>query len=69
MHQNLRGLNKKSVSGLTYLMVRINVEENEKLIKISLVTINKISLGVSNSQDLEETKNDQRKLRCRSSMD
>lgn len=69
MHQNLRGSNKKSVSGLTYLMVRINVEENENLIKISLVTVNKISLGVGNSQDLEETKNDQRKLRCRSSMD
>lgn len=69
MHQNLRGLNKKSVSGLTYPMVRINVEENENLIKISLVTVNKISLGVGNSQDLEETKNDQRKLRCRSSMD
>lgn len=50
-------------------MVRINVEENENLIKISLVTVNKISLGVGNSQDLEETKNDQRKLRCRSSMD
>lgn len=69
MHQNLRGSNKKSVSGLTYLMVRINVEENENLIKISLATVNKISLGVGNSQDLEETKNDQRKLRCRSSMD
>lgn len=69
MHQNLRGLNKKSGSGLTYPMVRINVEENENLIKISLVTVNKISLGVGNSQDLEETKNDQRKLRCRSSMD
>jgi hypothetical protein len=69
MHQNLRGLNKKSVSGLTYLMVRVNVEENKNLIKISLVTINKISLGVGNSKDLEETKNDQRKLRCRSSMD
>ena len=69
MHQNLRGLNKKSVSGLTYLMVRVNVEENKNLIKISLVTINKISLGVGNSQDLEETKNDQRKLRCRTSMD
>lgn len=52
MHQNLRGLNKKSVSGLTYPMVRINVEENENLIKISLVTVNKISLGVGNSQDL-----------------
>lgn len=69
MHQHLRGLNKKSVSGLTYLMVRVNVEENKNLIKISLVTINKISLGVGNSKDLEETKNDQRKLRCRSSMD
>lgn len=69
MHQHLRGLNKKSVSGLTYLMVRVNVEENKNLIKILLVTINKISLGVGNSKDLEETKNDQRKLRCRSSMD
>ena len=69
MHQHLRGLNKKSVSGLTYLMVRVNVEENKNLRKISLVTINKISLGVGNSKDLEETKNDQRKLRCRSSMD
>lgn len=69
MHQHLRGLNKKSVSGLTYLTVRVNVEENKNLIKISLVTINKISLGVGNSKDLEETKNDQRKLRCRSSMD
>ena len=69
MHQHLRGLNKKSVSGLTYLMVRVNVEENKNLIKISLVTINKISLGVGNSKDLEETKNDQRQLRCRSSMD
>ena len=69
MHQHLRGLNKKSVSGLTYLMVRVNVEENKNLIKISLVTINKISLGVGNSKDLEETKHDQRKLRCRSSMD
>lgn len=69
MHQHLRGLNKKSVSRLTYLMVRVNVEENKNLIKISLVTINKISLGVGNSKDLEETKNDQRKLRCRSSMD
>lgn len=69
MHQNLRGLNKKSMSGLTDLMARVNVEENKNLIKISLVTINKISLGVGNSQNLEETKNDQRKLRCRTSMD
>lgn len=31
MHQKLRGLNKKSVSGLTDLMARVNVEENKTL--------------------------------------